>query len=671
MALCCVGSGRWATAKLGLETTKWREKEGPLREMEYIKQIENEELRKRKKERGLGAKGEKRKKGESPYGKCITSFECPLKKKKPYKSHAPPPILLGASDRRMAVVADHPHALKPPMRSQRCRLPSYTHLNCFMLEPPSKIDIVQSLGEAVRVASFHRSVSTPCLTLNPKAAEEDSSISSNPRIEIIGGKGSPRVRALVAEVTIAVAFGADPVPVSSGLGGAYVLRGRNGNSIAVAKPIDEEPLAFNNPKGFTGRMLGQPGLKRSIRLGETGMRELAAYLLDHGGFAGVPPTALVKISNLGFNVNVNGGGSPPDKVTSLQRFVDHDCDAGELGPSGFSVSSVHRIGILDVRLLNTDRHSGNILVKKHEQRGDDDYCSSELVPIDHGLCLPEWLDDPYFEWLHWPQAAVPFSESELDYVSKLNPVEDAKLLRNELPCLSESSIRVLVVCTVFLKRAAAAGLSLADIGEMLTRECYGGEETMSILENVCAKAKDSLISNNNNSNMLNYDDYSSSVIEEKSEEDFRVFEFEDDRYGDITDPPSPPPPPPPPPPHTTTSMKPSAQIPKLPPARSKSEFPAGTMLARLLEEEYQSDPSDTHEHDDNKSGEESKVGYLTKSFSFAVPNHNTETSGVAFGDMNEEEWDFFLEALEKLLPKVLETRKSISLMQRLGTSCKF
>ena len=28
----------------------------------------------------------------------------------------------------------------------------------------------------------------------------------------------------------------------------------------------------------------------------------------------------------------------------------------------------------------------------------------ELCPIDHGFCLPEALEPPYLEWLHWPQA---------------------------------------------------------------------------------------------------------------------------------------------------------------------------------------------------------------------------------------------------------------------------
>lgn len=36
----------------------------------------------------------------------------------------------------------------------------------------------------------------------------------------------------------------------------------------------------------------------------------------------------------------------------------------QIGPSSFSVADVHRIGILDIRLMNMDRHGGNILVRR-------------------------------------------------------------------------------------------------------------------------------------------------------------------------------------------------------------------------------------------------------------------------------------------------------------------
>lgn len=36
----------------------------------------------------------------------------------------------------------------------------------------------------------------------------------------------------------------------------------------------------------------------------------------------------------------------------------HDGDSSEVGASRFAIQDVHRIGILDVRLFNTDRHAG-------------------------------------------------------------------------------------------------------------------------------------------------------------------------------------------------------------------------------------------------------------------------------------------------------------------------
>ena len=94
----------------------------------------------------------------------------------------------------------------------------------------------------------------------------------------------------------------------------------------------------------------------------------------------------------------------------MQAYVKHDADTSEMGASCFAVEAVHRIGILDLRLLNTDRHAGNILVRRQRPapahagaRAKLESAGVELVPIDHGFCLPEALEAPYLEWLHWPQ----------------------------------------------------------------------------------------------------------------------------------------------------------------------------------------------------------------------------------------------------------------------------
>ncbi|KAJ7279822.1 hypothetical protein O6H91_Y377200 [Diphasiastrum complanatum] len=188
--------------------------------------------------------------------------------------------------------------------------------------------------------------------------------------------------------------------------------------------------------------------------------------------------------------------SPVAKIASFQEFIQHDYDANDHGASCFPVSSVHRIGILDIRILNTDRHAGNILVKNRsdgprlfEKRHLDVNESAELIPIDHGLCLPETLEDPYFEWLHWPQASVPFSEEELRYISRLDPYKDADMLRGKLPMLREACLRMLILCTTFLKMATSAGLCLADIGAMMSRELCGMDEEASEFETVCILSK--------------------------------------------------------------------------------------------------------------------------------------------------------------------------------------
>ncbi|GJP60147.1 hypothetical protein CLOP_g17282, partial [Closterium sp. NIES-67] len=357
----------------------------------------------------------------------------------------------------------------------------------------------------------------------------------------------PPVLHLVGAVQEGLRAGAQPVRASGGLGGAYIFRDAEQRNVAIVKPTDEEPLAPNNPNGYVGRALGQPGLKRSIRVGEAGLREVAAFLLDHGGFAGVPATALVLATHPVFHVNAaaamgplttartsatagglssafsfsvgssastasaaaaavvgvraSGGGdgscSGGRRLCSLQRFEPHDFDASEHGTSRFPVAAVHRIGILDIRMFNTDRHSGNILVRQLSgeerswRRVDPQLRVDEavhLVPIDHGFCLPDTLEPAYFEWLHWPQASLPFSAEELEYIAALDAERDVAVLRQHLPLLREGCLRVLVIATTLLQRAAAAGMTLAGIGAMMSREVRGLDEHPSDLELVCADA---------------------------------------------------------------------------------------------------------------------------------------------------------------------------------------
>ncbi|TVU01323.1 hypothetical protein EJB05_53231, partial [Eragrostis curvula] len=396
----------------------------------------------------------------------------------------------------IAVGHGHCHDLKPPAaRIRHCRLRSVAQLDRdHHQEHGSDAD---GGGGHTGLSPKRRTQSSPCFTTvaasgGQSHAEQAEKKKTMPRVEVVAGRHERGVRELIAEAAGAITSGTRLVPAQSGLGGALLLNdGRSGEHVAVVKFLDD-----GDESSASSASAGSPAAANGTTGGgyakEAVLREVAAFLLDHDGFASVEPTALVRISR-----SASSSATTTTTMASIQRFLAHEYDAGELGPSRFSVASVHRVGILDVRLLNIDRHAGNILVKnppsnKHDDRSTTSPALLDLVPIDHGLCLPEQLDDPYFEWLHWPQASLPFSGDELAYIASLDPFKDAEMLRAELPALKEPAIRILTLCTVFLKRAAAAGLCLADIGDMMTREVSAMEEGMSALETLCKECHDSV-----------------------------------------------------------------------------------------------------------------------------------------------------------------------------------
>jgi len=217
-------------------------------------------------------------------------------------------------------------------------------------------------------------------------------------------------------------MGLKPEFVLDGSGGTYFLHDAQKAKVAVFKPADEEPYAENNPRGYTP----QPGqqhmaLREGVVPGEACMREVAAFLLDHAGFSGVPLTTLVEARHPAFNNNgsrlkvAQGGasigshsitspGSLPatsklKKVGSFQEFVYCECTMDDISPSKLSVDEVHKIAILDIRIMNADRNSANLLVRRRRDN------TLELVPIDHGFCLRSVADVSWMDWcwLDWPQ----------------------------------------------------------------------------------------------------------------------------------------------------------------------------------------------------------------------------------------------------------------------------
>ena len=550
-----------------------------------------------------------------------------------------PVVSVAASSRSRAKRAD------PPPRASSLLPPP--HPNSSKIGGPSSSTTnnnTNSGGNPPSSSSAAASASSAAALRNTCSLDRArSALAANGALLEIVGTAHVRgaVRTLAKSVVRGLRAWQNPTVAPAGLGGTYFFLNESGQPAAIIKPCDEEALAPNNPKGFVGRKLGEPGLKPTVRVGEAALREVAAYLLDHGGAARVPPTVLVRVAHPVFHVapppptaapGSGGGGCdgppsstssryapslppvpdtsrpvspdsvalvanagsvssladgektpcrrprpfssssrpasstlsaairrsgggvveqqlprcsssspktgttvtaaalplsstprPPPKLASMQAFVHHDGDASEVGSSRFSVRDVHRIGILDVRLFNTDRHAGNVLFVKEEEEeekgstlslggsgggGDADENSARsaalraaaalrgldpppltLYPIDHGFALPEALEPPYFEWMFWPQAAQPFSKEELSFIDALDVEADVALLRAQLPSLHLGCLRVLTVGSTVLKRCAAAGLTLAEVGAALSRPLVGMDEEPSELERLCWEAR--------------------------------------------------------------------------------------------------------------------------------------------------------------------------------------
>lgn len=288
-----------------------------------------------------------------------------------------------------------------------------------------------------------------------------------------------------------------PIRSSEGTGGTYFMQDSTGQRhVSVFKPLDEEPMAVNNPRGLPSSTNGE-GLKRGTRVGEGALREVAAYVLDHPrsgprlvtgeeiGFSGVPPTVMVQCLHEEFHhPNGYACSSKHVKIGSLQKFMNNDGSCEDIGPGAFPTEDVHKITVLDIRIANADRHAGNILIRK-EAGGQ-----IKLIPIDHGYCLPEKFEDCTFDWLYWPQARQPYSPETVDYINALDAEKDIELLKLYGWDIPLQSARTLRISTMLLKKGVERGLTPYAIGSIMCRENLNKE---SVIEEIISEAQDSLL----------------------------------------------------------------------------------------------------------------------------------------------------------------------------------
>lgn len=294
-------------------------------------------------------------------------------------------------------------------------------------------------------------------------------------------------------------------------------------------------------------------MREGVVSGESTVRELAAFLIDSQNFSGVPETALALLSHESFGEQdflpqvldlINPAKPAPvlddvavtktsnfrrvlseksvtqlsgrtDRLTScssndsaglyaardnstvelhhakvmssklgtLQAFCKNVGPIEDFSEDLFSSDEIHKIGILDVRICNLDRNAANILVDKTEE-------GYKLIPIDHGLSIPDTLNVSSFDlaWMSFSQAELPFSQKSLDYIQNIDVDKDIELLESTLS-FRPICLRNIKISTTLLKMGAQAGLTLAQIGEIMCRSDDDDSEP-SELEKIISQAEE-------------------------------------------------------------------------------------------------------------------------------------------------------------------------------------
>jgi len=216
----------------------------------------------------------------------------------------------------------------------------------------------------------------------------------------------------------------------------------------IFKPLDEEVFE-----------------RRGIEIGMGALREEAAFVIDRasGGQAYVPTTARASIEERGVR-----------KKGSVQQFVE-----GSVGPvedfgmprelqaaeAMVGLDNAQAVACFDIRIFNTDRHSGNLLLAGPRPH--------KIVCIDHGCALPAWwaLESSRFDaWMEWPHVSAPPSPATLSLVSQVGTDLPQVIQELEKLGLPKQAIWTLEICTLLLQKCILKhGLTLRSVALLMTR----------------------------------------------------------------------------------------------------------------------------------------------------------------------------------------------------------
>ncbi len=288
------------------------------------------------------------------------------------------------------------------------------------------------------------------------------------------------------EARLALQQGIAPAPLNQTISGTYVMHNRLGQPWGIFKPMSQEVGGNKNPNwlvwaAFSAEMW-------DIESGTGYLRECIAYQLDKEHFSQVPLTVPTNFKHPALDTSIFPL-TTPNLVGSFQIFKKNCTPLNAslksyeyliekrntwlatiitsiyvfalrclfyFGLSHISKEQIHKIAILDMRILNCDRHLGNCLVEEN---------TKILYPIDHGLVLPNKARKLRFEWKNLIQSRFPFSGRSLRYIEKLDPNEDANILKRS--GIAADAIERMKLSTMLLKTGAARGLTAYQIADLI------------------------------------------------------------------------------------------------------------------------------------------------------------------------------------------------------------
>ena len=147
------------------------------------------------------------------------------------------------------------------------------------------------------------------------------------------------------------------------------------------------------------------------------------------------------------------------KYGSLQQFIESDGCIEDYGPDMFSIDEIQKIAILDLRILNLDRNSENILVKTvFTKKG---LKKRVLIPIDHGLSLSANFEICSFDicWFEYSQVQEKFSDRAMRYIRSIDIMKDIEMLDQTFK-IRPICLRNFRIANTLLKKGVEGGLTM-------------------------------------------------------------------------------------------------------------------------------------------------------------------------------------------------------------------